>query len=118
MSKLFTKQDCVHISSIRSHYKNQVLVMKPIALSAQFQKREFQLWKAIDGPGCDPSNVDTSVHVTCLADGENCRFERYDFIGVVKPKILETFKAENPDLLTWDHDPKLPDQLTVPSQTS
>lgn len=103
---MFTQEDCIPQSHIHSNYETQVLVLNPNHLTLEYRKKEFQLWKATGGFGCKPKNLGTAVFSTCLADGEPTRWERYDFLGVVKPEVLAAFTAANPDLLAKVLDPQ------------
>ncbi len=45
-------------------------------------------WEACSGFGCSPTASGRAVYATCLGDGENARWDRSDFIGVLKDEFL------------------------------
>lgn len=75
-------------------YEGRVLIMSPDALSEEFWKPEFQLWYAHDGFGCRPSSLGRSIRCTCLSDGETSRWNRNDFIGVIKYEFIPEWAEE------------------------
>lgn len=49
---------------------------------------------AHDGFGCSPTAIGRSIRATCLGDGEMTRWDRSDFIGVLKDEFLPDWAAE------------------------
>ena len=49
---------------------------------------------AHDGFGCSPTAIGRSVRCTCLGDGEMTRWNRTDFIGVLKEEFLPDWAKE------------------------
>ena len=43
---------------------------------------------AHDGFGCSPHAIGRSIRCTCLGDGETTRWNRTDFVGVLKEEFL------------------------------
>ena len=55
---------------------------------------------AHDGFGCTPGTIGRSIRCTCLGDGEETRWNRTDFIGVLKEECLPQWAAEALSKLT------------------
>lgn len=55
---------------------------------------------AHDGFGCTPGAIGRSIRCTCLGDGEETRWNRTDFIGVLKEECLPQWAAEALSKLT------------------
>ncbi len=49
---------------------------------------------AHDGFGCSPKAIGRSIRCTCLGDGEMTRWNRTDFIGVLKDEFLPDWAKE------------------------
>lgn len=67
-----------------------MLVMSPFTLKESYWAPENQLWLATGGFGCSPTAVGRAVYATCLSDGEKTRWNREDFIGVLRDSICPT----------------------------
>ena len=94
---LFEAEDC---DTIWQELKGKVLVMKPSTLKESYWSQENQLWVATSGFGCSPSAVGRAVYATCLGDGEdNVRWNREDFLGVLKDELLPDWAREQLDKL-------------------
>ena len=55
---------------------------------------ENQLWLAHSGFGCLPHARGRSVLCTCLADGETIRWNRSEFVGVIRDECIPDWAAE------------------------
>ena len=62
-------------------------------------RQEDQLWYAHDGFGCSPHAIGRSIRCTCLGDGEMTRWNRSDFVGVLKEEYLPDWALEKLDAL-------------------
>ena len=91
--KLFTKEDC-----IRSMYgeapndSNEgcvgILKLSHIeTFKPEYQKPEYQLFRIQGGFGASPSKMGNAVFGYFCADGEECRQERYQFIGIANEEV-------------------------------
>ena len=69
-------------------YEGRVLVLSPDTLKESCWTPQNQLWLAHDGFGCSPHAVGRSIRCTCLGDGEQTRWNRTDFTGVLKEEFL------------------------------
>lgn len=69
-------------------YEGKVLVLSPDVLKEGCWRPEAQLWLATGGFGCHPNVSGRAVFATCLGDGEETRWNRSDFIGVLKSEHL------------------------------
>lgn len=65
-------------------YEGRVLVLSSSALKERYWSQENQLWLATGGFGCNPNSSGRAVYATCLSDGEKTRWNRQDFIGILK----------------------------------
>ncbi|MFR1990318.1 MAG: hypothetical protein ACLS3C_09765 [Oscillospiraceae bacterium] len=65
-------------------YTGKVLVLSPNTLKEEYWSPENQLWLAQSGFGCSPTARGRSILCVCLGDGEQTRWNRNDFIGVLK----------------------------------
>lgn len=102
--QLFDRRQCE--SLIGQELEGKVLVMSPFTLKESYWQQENQLWLATGGFGCAPSAAGRAVYATCLGDGEKTRWNREDFIGILKEEhlpdwareCLEQFQQEKHDM--------------------
>ncbi len=85
--ELFGPEHCVEDPS-GLDYTGKVLVIKPESLKESCWTPQNCLWEACSGFGCSPTAFGQAVYATCLGDGENARWDRSDFIGVLKDEFL------------------------------
>lgn len=85
---LFGSEHCKPDSFSNLDYEGKVLVLSPDTLRESCWQQENQLWLAHDGFGCRPHAIGRSVRCTCLGDGEETRWNRSEFIGVLKEEYL------------------------------
>ena len=91
---LFGPQHCQPNSRSELDYDGKVLVLSPDTLKEACWSQENQLWYAHDGFGCRPHAIGRSVRCTCLGDGETTRWNRVDFVGVLKEEFLPEWARE------------------------
>lgn len=91
---LFGSEHCEPDSYESLDYKGRVLVLSPDTLKEPCWSPENQLWLAHDGFGCSPHAIGRSIRCTCLGDGEMTRWNRTDFIGVLKEEFLPDWARE------------------------
>ena len=77
----------------------RVLVMNPSTLKESYWAPENQLWYATGGFGCTPTAAGRAVYATCLGDGEKTRWNRTDFIGIIKDEHLPDWAKEQVEKL-------------------
>ena len=84
---LFDGEDC---ESLTGHdLRDKVLVLSPSVMKEICWTPSNQLWVAHGGFGCSPTASGRAVYATCLGDGEeNVRWNRQDFIGILKDELL------------------------------
>ncbi len=75
-------------------YTGKVLVMRPDTLREACWDARNQIWLAEGGFGCSPTASGRAVYATCLGDGEQTRWNRDDFIGVLKDEFLPDWARE------------------------
>ena len=91
---LFGTEHCEPDSYFNLNYEGKVLVLSPDTLKESCWRQENQLWLAHDGFGCRPHAIGRSVRCTCLGDGEETRWNRSEFIGVLKEEYLPDWARE------------------------
>ena len=90
---LFGGEHCAH-GMYDEDVKGKVLVMKPSTLKEECWSQENQLWLATGGFGCDPKGRGRAIFATCLSDGEQTRWNREDFAGVLDERYLPEWAQE------------------------
>ena len=105
---LFGPEHCVPNSWEDLDYEGTVLVLSPDTLRESCWSQENQLWYAHDGFGCHPHAIVRSIRCTCLGDGEHTRWNRTDFIGVLKDEFLPEWAKEKLEQLTAQMQQKNP----------
>ena len=88
---LFGPEHCVESGL---DYTGKVLVLSPDTLKESCWCAENMLWLAEGGFGCSPTASGRAVYATCLSDGEQTRWNREDFIGVLKDEFLPDWARE------------------------
>ena len=94
MLELFGPEHCEPNSYESLDYEGRVLVLSPDTLKESCWTPQNQLWLAHDGFGCSPHAVGRSIRCTCLGDGEQTRWNRTDFTGVLKEEFLPGWARE------------------------
>jgi len=84
-------QDDVIEGSRKMDYENQVLVLKPEVLAEAYRTPENQLFVGCNGFGLHPYTTGRAVTGYFLSDGEQTRYERELFIGILKPELFEEY---------------------------
>ena len=90
---MFDQKQCEPDSSTMD-YTGKVLVLSLNTLKEEYWSPENQLWLAQSGFGCSPTARGRSILCTCLGDGEQTRWNRNDFIGVLKDEFLPDWAKE------------------------
>jgi len=75
-------------------YKGRVLVLSPETLRESCWDARNQLWLGEGGFGCSPTSLGRAVYATCLGDGEQTRWDRSDFTGVLDEQYLPDWALE------------------------
>ena len=79
----------------KQDYSGKVLVLSPNTLKEEYWSPENQLWLAQSGFGCSPTARGRSILCVCLGDGEQTRWNRNDFVGVLKAEFLPDWAKES-----------------------
>lgn len=87
---IFTENDCIR--SMYAEAPNDsnagcVGILRIDTLKPEYQKPEFQLFRMQGGFGVSPSKMGNAVMGYFCADGECCRQERYQFLGVANEEV-------------------------------
>ena len=88
---LFGPEHCVQDGQ---DYEGKVLVLSPDTLREGCWTPQNQLWYARGGFGCDPKSLGRAVYAVCLGDGEEARWNRADFAGVLDERFLPDWARE------------------------
>lgn len=95
--QLFGRSQCE--SMMGRELEKRILVLSPVALKESCWSPQNQLWLAGGGFGCRPSASGRAVYATCLGDGENTRWNRSDFIGILREEHLPEWAKESLEVL-------------------
>lgn len=107
---MFDRSQCDSLNG--QELEGSVLVMSPYTLKESYWSPENQLWLATGGFGCNPSAAGRAVYATCLGDGEQTRWDRSDFIGILKEEHLPDWARESLEQLRQDAPAESPDLNT------
>lgn len=88
-------------------FTGKVLVLSPGILKESCWRPEDQLWYAYDGFGCTPHARGRSIRCECLGDGEQTRWNRHDFTGVLKDEFLPDWAQKKLVELTGQNTPAI-----------
>ena len=88
------------------------LVMSPFTLKESYWAQENQLWLATGGFGCSPTAAGRAVYATCLGDGEHTRWDRGDFIGILREEHLPDWARESLEQIRQDAPAESPNMNT------
>ena len=89
---MFGPEHCVSGDDL--DYDGKVLVLSPDTLKESHWTPRDQLWYGESGFGCSPHARGQAVYATCLGDGEQTRWNRSDFTGVLEERYLPDWAAE------------------------
>lgn len=95
---LFRAEHCVGGRDTQD-YTGKVLVLSPDTLRECCWDSRNQLWLGEGGFGCGPHSAGRAVYATCLGDGEQTRWNRSDFIGVLDERYLPDWAREKLEAL-------------------
>jgi len=90
---MFGPEHCV-ADRDKQDYTGKVLVLSPDTLREGCWDPRNQLWYAEGGFGCSPTANGRAVYATCLGDGEQTRWNRADFTGVLDEQYLPDWATE------------------------
>ena len=79
VDKCIPMRDCDNLA-------NKIVVVRPSVLRAEHRIAQKQLYVARSGNGIRANSLGSAVYCDNLYSGKHTRFERYDFIGVLKPE--------------------------------
>ena len=89
----FTNKDVV-TGGEHEDYEGKILVFgdwKMIEFKEEFRNAENQLFCARGGFGCSPFSIGQAVFGYFLSDGEDSRQNRGDFLGVLRPELVDYY---------------------------
>lgn len=94
-TEYFTLADTIENSSWQGDYEKQVIVFAPSVMDEfkeEYRNPENQLFYAFGGFGTKTYTIGNAVMGRFLSDGEECRRNRGDFIGILKPELVEEYE--------------------------
>ena len=95
---LITEADC-----IPDHYSKdingKIIAIDPKVLKPEFQRADRQLYLVYGGSGASANTRGSAVFCTNLHTGKNCRWERYEVMGEVKPECMPEWAKEKAEAL-------------------
>lgn len=109
---LFGAEHCEPNSS-EQDFTGRVLVLSPDTLRESCWQPENQLWLAFSGFGCRPHARGRSVLCTCLGDGETTRWNRSEFLGIIRDECLPDWAAEKLAELRQNQDAPTMGEMTM-----
>jgi hypothetical protein len=104
---MFGQAQCESYSD-KQDFNGKVLVLSPDVLKESHWTLEDQLWLCTGGFGSHPNARGRAVFSTCLADGEQTRWDRQNFLGVLKDESMPDWAREKLALLTGQEQPDVP----------
>ena len=91
---LFDQKHC-EPDSREQDYTGKVLALSTDTLREACWSPQNQLWLAESGFGCSPTARGRSILCVCLGDGERTRWNRNEFVGILKDEFLPDWAREN-----------------------
>lgn len=88
--KTFTSKDCIrsmHDEAPNDSNAGCVGILKIETFKPEYQQPEYQLFRILGGFGASPSKMGNAVFGYFCADGEECRQERRNFIGIANEEV-------------------------------
>lgn len=106
--RLFHAGDCIHESKY-ADYSKQLMVVRPEALNTRYRLPENQLMFASHGNGCNPKASGRGVFGELIFSSQTIRFDRGDFIGIIKPECIPEWGQKALELMKQEKEkPKKP----------
>ena len=90
---LFDRTHCESETN-KQDFEGKVVVLSPGILKETSWTPQAQLWLATGGFGCRHDSSGRAVFATCLADGEETRWNRSQFIGVLRDDAIPEWARE------------------------
>ncbi|MDE7220351.1 MAG: DUF3849 domain-containing protein [Oscillospiraceae bacterium] len=90
---LFGQEHCVD-SQDQQDYTGKVLILSPFSMEESCWDTHSQVWLAEGGFGCYPGTYGWALYATCLGSGEQARWDRSNFIGIMKEEYLPDWARE------------------------
>lgn len=93
---LWNASHCIDKTGI--NLEGKILVVSPSKMNDKYKTPDDQLFMAISGFGCSPSKSGRAVYGYFLKDDEHCRWNREDFIGILKNEFIPDWVKNKFDL--------------------
>lgn len=82
-----TADDCLPLQAA-DNIENQVVVIRPTALRAEYRTADKQLVLATGGFGASGNSRGRAVYTTNLYSGKHSRWNREDVLGIIRPEAM------------------------------
>lgn len=95
---VITAEDCIpdhHTHDING----KIIAIDTKHLRPEFQRADRQLYLVYGGSGASANTRGSAVFCTNLHTGKNCRWERYEVMGEVKPECMPEWAKEKAEAL-------------------
>ena len=91
--------DCSHCHDKTGvELEGKILVISPARMNDKYKTPEDQLFMATSGFGCSPGKSGRAGYGYFLKDDEHCRWDRNDFIGILKDEFIPDWVKEKLDI--------------------
>ena len=91
--KVILSEQCIPVNEF-NNIAGKVVVISPDKLKREYQNERNQLYYAVSGNGTRLSSIGNAVFCYNLATKEQCRWERYDLLGVIKDEEIPQWAKE------------------------
>lgn len=83
------------LAPLVGNLEGKLLVIAHQRLNRRYQCPRFQIFKAIGGFGCQEGSLGSAVFGIHVADNEDNRWERHDFIGIASDELAQRAMLDN-----------------------
>lgn len=92
MTTIYTTEDCIRgmydtLDGIVENNIGCIGILKISSLKQEYQTGDYQLFRIQEGFGAYPDKMGNAVYGEFCADGEHCRMERTQFIGIADESV-------------------------------
>ena len=102
IKEVIDKDSCLSISNMDT-IENKVVVVRADLLRHEHRTADKQIFIATSGNGCRLNALGTAVFATNLYSGEEERWRRTDFLGVIKPEKMPDWATQKLEKYRKNH---------------
>jgi len=92
-NNLYSALHCISDSG-QVKWNGRVLIISPEYFKEEYRKPEYQIFLAYSGFGCNPQAAGRAVYGRHLYDGEECRINCPNFVGIMKNEYIPDWARE------------------------